>query len=139
MTYHHDEENDPVLSSRGEWGALNGMLGKVERNMPRPARMYIVSKLLGREVGSSKEMTQAEWKAIVPRAYDPELMKLNKWKVMSSFLNELHGLHREYLEQVEGQMTLPFEEEGQIVTVTATSKDDHVHEVVLYDELPDDE
>ncbi len=90
------------LIKDGQRYALNRLVG--EQAPSRGARLYVISRLIGREIGSSAEVRRAEWAAIRNEAY-PHWHE-DDWTVSESFRARVGGLVNEYLEKVAGQIRL---------------------------------
>ena len=70
----------------------------------RDARLWILSKLTGREIKSSSELTLEEWRKIRDDAYPA--WGSNDWTISEKFATKMAGLINEYEEKVLGQMKL---------------------------------
>jgi hypothetical protein len=90
--------------TQGQCFALNKLLEPYAAK-DRAMRLYIVSKLIGREVASTTQLTRQEWLSIRNQAwyYDPDDGGGGNWIERREFGGKLAGLAEEYREQVLGQ------------------------------------
>lgn len=87
----------------GQKFALNKLVDAVAKG-DRNMRLYILSKLIGREVGSSAQVRLDEWRKV--RNTATPAWSDNDWTVADSFTRRLGALANEYREQVLGQERL---------------------------------
>jgi hypothetical protein len=86
----------------GQVYALNSLIGKVATH--RDMRLWIVGKLIGREIESTKDMTVSEWQQVRDEAY-PNWVD-DDWEACDDFMDKLNSLKREYERDVMGQQGL---------------------------------
>jgi len=95
------------LINQGQTFALNKLLEPYTRE-DRPCRLYVVSRLIGREVSSTTDLTLREWQRIRDAAwhYDPDADGQERWILKPEFGSRCAALAEEYREQVLGQQRL---------------------------------
>ncbi len=87
----------------GQVYALNKLMRQFA-GKDRAAKLYIVSKLIGREVESTKDLLRAEWNQIRDDAYPHWLDE--DWTVGEPFKAKCDGLFNRYNEEVLGQLRM---------------------------------
>ena len=69
----------------------------------KPGQLFIVRKLIDREVQSLAQLTQTEWRSIRNEAFPN--WRDDNWTPDPMFIIKLHGLRGQYLESI-GQLRL---------------------------------
>ena len=91
-----------TIISDGQLFALNRLIGKFAPD--RPKRLFVLGKLLNKEVKSSTELTLENWRYIRDKAY-PAWMK-DDWTINEAFTGEVRGFVKQYEKEVLGQKEL---------------------------------
>jgi len=91
---------DDFLVTGGQRLALNKLVNETYR----AKRLWIISQLIEREVQSSADVTEPEWRTVCAEAYPNRFD--DDWTVADSFRRRLAELKQEYEEAVLGQQRL---------------------------------
>jgi hypothetical protein len=94
---------DELLISDGQRFALNKLIG-TQAGTDCALRLWMLCQLIGRDIASSSQVVEREWRIIRDEAY-PE-WRSNDWSVSDAFTLKLCRFTREYREKVLGQMRL---------------------------------
>jgi hypothetical protein len=88
----------------GQLYALRELCSKAAGSSGHAERVWLLSRLLGREVTTSNEVTHREWQALRDEAYPcwPE----NDWTMSDKFIAKGRAIMRKYAESI-GQLVLP--------------------------------
>jgi hypothetical protein len=92
----------PITS--GQVASLKTALRKATEKNDDEAMCFIVSELVGRNVADLRDLSYSDWAKIFPEAY-PDY-KNNNWDIGKRFIVKIKAIHRKYLEQIKGQLTL---------------------------------
>ena len=91
------------MISGGQRFSLNKLLSGYAK--ARADRLYLLSTIIGRAVGSSSHVTLAEWRKLRDEAW-PEWTN-NNWTPGEAFDKKARAIMREYEVDVLGQRELP--------------------------------
>lgn len=84
----------------GQVGSLNRLISKYAKT--RDARLYVVGKLVGHEIESTKELTQGEWWNLRDWAF-PRWSEFDDWQTIEdTFAAAVYVYHTKYLEEELG-------------------------------------
>jgi len=90
--------------SKGQIYALNKLINSLIKDEDRELRLYVISKILGRDIDSTKNLTFDDWELIRDRAYDDWWN--NNWEPTESFKDTVSFWEDKYLKEVKGYQKL---------------------------------
>ena len=91
-----------MTATDGQIFAATKLIGSLTKT--KAERLYVASELIGRQIGSFRELTIDEWKMIRNSAYANWMD--NIWEVGDEFRSKVNSLCHKYEVEVVGQTLL---------------------------------